>query len=123
VVETGEIGLSLLDFLVNKDWAIIVDSVATMKKPVGHIHKIDCKNWMFHMGRNPHNMGIGEVLYLGYKLNLGLPDKIVIMAMEVRDNHHFGGEMTPEVNVRFERFLVAVLEGIKRCTSMASRRV
>ena len=37
VIETGEMGLSLLDVLVDRGWVILVDSVVTSKKPVGYI--------------------------------------------------------------------------------------
>lgn len=119
VIETGEMGLSLLDVLDGKDWAIFVDSVKTGENPVGHIHRFEGKDVVEFRSRNPHNMGIGEVFYIGHKLGLNLPNRIVILAMEVKDNHSFGYDMTQEANAGFTRFLTAVFEEVKRCTSMA----
>lgn len=111
-----------MDVLVDKDWVIFVDSVITREKPIGYIHRIEGKDITCYGLKNPHNMGLGEVLYLGRKLGLSLPDEIVILAMEVRDNNHFGNEMTPEVKAGFARFFNAVLEEVKKCTSMVSQR-
>lgn len=122
VIETGEMGLSLLDVLVNRDWVIFVDSVITGKKLVGYIHRIEGKDVMCYRSKNPHNMGLGEVLYIGNMLDLSIPDEVLIMAMEVRDNKHFGDEMTPEVGAGFTRFLNAVLGEVRKCTSMVSQR-
>ena len=122
VIETGEMGLSLLDVLVNRDWVIFVDSVITGKKLVGYIHRIKGKDVTCYISKNPHNMGLGEVLYFGRELGLSLPNEVVILAMEIRDNNHFGDEMTPKVKAGGTRFLDAVLEEVKKCTSMVSQR-
>jgi len=122
VVKTGEMGLSLLDVLVDKDWAIFIDSVKTGKKPLGHIHRLEGDDVICLRSKNPHNMGIGEVFYLGRKLGLSLSDKVVILAMEVKDNDHFGVEMTPEVKAGLTRFLETILEEVRRCTSTVSRK-
>ncbi len=114
VVETGEMGLSLLDFLVGKEWALIVDSVITEEKPVGYIHRIDSKDTGSFPTRNPHNMGIEEILDLGRGLGLDLPREVIVMAMEVKENDRFGDEMTREAEAGFAPFLDAVLQEIRR---------
>jgi hydrogenase maturation protease len=120
VVKTGEMGLSLLDFLVDRDWVIFIDTVKTGKKPLGHIHRLEVDNATCFKSKNPHNMGIGEVFYIGRKLGLSLPKKAVILAMEVKDKDRFGDEMTPEVKAGLTRFLETILEEVRRCTSTVS---
>jgi hydrogenase maturation protease len=118
-IDTGEMGLSLLDLLVDRDWAILVDSIVSGKEPVGHVHTIKGKDVEQLRSKNPHGMGIGEVLFLGRQLGLDLPEDIAIVAMEIKESG-LGEGLTPEVKAGSASFLKAIL-GEVRIRALESR--
>ncbi len=83
VTESLEMGLSLLDLLTGFDAALIVDSIQTGKAPPGFLHNFDLTELEQLPSWSPHFAGIGEVIALGRKLDLPVPGRVRILAVEV----------------------------------------
>lgn len=98
VVETAEMGLSLLDFLVGFDRLVLVDAVQTARALPGYVHEIAGEDLSSLPAVAPHFLGVGEVLALGRQLGLSMPREVKIFAVEVADPFTVGTELTPALN-------------------------
>ena len=95
VMETAEMGLSLLDFIVGYEALVLVDAVQTGQAPPGFLHELDGSDLKALPGGSPHFLGVGEMLALGRKLGLKMPDQVRIFAIEVADPFTVSTQMTP----------------------------
>jgi hydrogenase maturation protease len=96
-VETNEMGLSLLDFIEGYDWAVIVDSIITGEDVPGTLTVFDKETFSHPRACNPNHMGIDEILDMAEKMNLVVPKKLYVAAIEVKDPFSFGEKLTPEI--------------------------
>lgn len=99
-------GLELLDLLSGYDRVIIVDAIQAGGRP-GQLYRLTPGSLQStsHAG-TPHDVNFATALELGKKLNIPLPEKIDIVAIEVLDVTHFSESCTPEV-------AKAIPEGVK----------
>ena len=98
LVETTVAGLGLLDFLTGHDRAIIIDAIQTVGGQAGRIYRLDPEALDFtRHAASPHDVNLATALELGKRLELSLPQQIIIFAIEVADASTFSEECTPEV--------------------------
>ncbi len=98
LVETTVAGLGLLDFLTGYDRAIIIDAIQTVGGQAGRIYRLDPEALDFtRHAASPHDVNLATALELGRRLELSLPQQIIIFAIEVADASTFSEECTPEV--------------------------
>ncbi|MDD3180383.1 MAG: hydrogenase maturation protease [Opitutaceae bacterium] len=97
VKATTEMGLALLDEIVDREAVVIVDSVQTGKAPPGHIHEIGPEDLPSLFATSPHFLGVGETLALGRLLGLAMPRQIRIFAIEVQDPFTLGTHLSAAV--------------------------
>jgi hydrogenase maturation protease len=97
VCETQEMGLALLDFLSGYREVVLVDAIQTGRVPPGTVHELDAAGLKSLTGRTPHFVGVGETLALGKQLDLPMPTRVRIFAVEVADAHTLGTQLTPAV--------------------------
>lgn len=98
LVETTVAGLGLLDFLTGHDRAIIIDAIQTVGGQAGRIYRLDPEALDFtRHSASPHDVNLATALELGKRLELSLPQQIIIFAIEVADASTFSEECTPEV--------------------------
>ena len=91
-------GLNLLDLLVNFDRAIIIDAIQTVGGKVGQIYRLEPSAFdATRHAATPHDVNFATALELGNKLDMALPQQIVIFAVEVENVSSFSEECTPEV--------------------------
>ena len=95
VCETQEMGLALLDFLSGYREVVLVDAIQTGRVPPGTVHELDAAGLKSLTGRTPHFLGVGETLALGKQLDLPMPARVRIFAIEVADAHTLGTQLTP----------------------------
>ncbi len=98
VMETGVAGLSILDLLVGYDKAIIIDAIQTVGGKAGEIYQLDPEAFdSTRRTASPHDVSFTTALELGKRLELALPQQIVIFAIEALNISTFSEECTPEV--------------------------
>ena len=111
VMETSVAGLSLLDLLVGYDKAIIIDAIQTLDGKPGQIYRLDPE--AFDTTRrtiSPHDVNFTTALEFGKKVDLPLPQEIVIFAIEVSDVSTFSEEYTPQVKQAIPTCVEMVLQ-------------
>lgn len=97
VSETTEMGLALLDFLVGRRAAVVVDAIQTGDAPPGTIHEVEIARLPQLPARTPHFLGVGETLALGCRLGLLMPRAVRVLAVEVADPFTLGTVLSPAV--------------------------
>jgi hydrogenase maturation protease len=95
-LQTTLAGLNLLDLLSGFD-AIIVDAIQTGGR-LGQVYRFSPQDFMTrHEFPYLHNIDFFQTLLLGRMLTENMPEKVVIVAIEVKDVSDFGEGLTPEV--------------------------
>ena len=113
VRETMEMGLALLDFIVDYESLILIDSIQTGQAAPGHIHEITQQQLGLLPGSTPHFLGVAETLELGRRLGLAMPSRIKIFAVEVADPFTFSTEMSSALQQILPIAAEKVLEELK----------
>jgi hydrogenase maturation protease len=111
VAETSAAGLSLLDSVVGYDKVIIIDAIQTEKGKAGQIYRMGAEDFSRtkHFS-SPHQVNLVTALELGKMLNLAMPQKIAVFAVEAEDITSFSEECTPEVEKAIPKVVEMVLE-------------
>jgi len=113
VMETSVAGLDFLELMVGYDRAIIIDSIQTKEGKVGQIYQFepDAFDATRHAS-TPHDVNFATALELGNRLDLALPQQIVIFAIEVENVTTYSEECTPKVRDAISVCVEMVIEEI-----------
>ena len=111
VAETSVAGLSLLDSIIGYDEIIIIDAVQTEKGQAGQIYRMEPEDFSHtkHFS-SPHQINLITALELGKMLDLAMPQKITIFAVEAKDITTFSEKCTPAVEQAIPEVVKMVLE-------------
>jgi hydrogenase maturation protease len=110
VAETSEAGLRLLDSIVGYDEVIIIDAVQTEKGQAGQIYRLEPQDFSSaKYFSSPHQINLVTSLELGNALNLAMPQKITIFAVEAKDITTFSEKCTREVEQAIPKVVNMVL--------------
>ena len=111
VAETSEAGLRLLDSIIGYDKVIIIDAVQTEKGQAGQIYHMGPEDFSFtkHFS-SPHQINLVTALELGNALDLAMPQKITIFAVEAKDITTFSEKCTTEVEQAIPKLVKMVME-------------
>ena len=98
VVETNETGLGLLDAITGYDKVIIIDAIQTKGGKAGQVYRLEPENFSLakHLS-SFHQVNLISALELGKMLNLAMPQRITIFAVEAKDVTNFSEKCTPDV--------------------------
>ena len=96
--ETSLAGITLLDYLVGFDKAIIVDAIESPKGKPGSIYRLTPEEFDTSCHTtSTHDIGVIAAIELGKRLKLDLPRDISIIAVEAKDIVTLSEVCTPEV--------------------------
>jgi hydrogenase maturation protease len=111
VAETSAAGLSLLDSIVGYDKVIIIDAIQTEKGRAGQIYRMGPEDFSLtkHFS-SPHQINLATALELGKMLNLAMPQKITVFAVEAKDITSFSEKCTPKVEQAIPEVVKMVLQ-------------
>ena len=109
VIETSEVGISLLDLVVDRDKLIIIDSIKTGKGEPGQLYELRLEDLKPGMDLSTsHGIDIPAAFALGRRLGYKMPDYVRIYAIEIKDNTTFGEECTPEIAERIPSIVLQI---------------
>ena len=92
-------GLSLLDYLVGYDEVIIVDAIMTEGGKPGSVYRLGLEHFQPSKHTiSPHDTDLPTALKLGEMMQLKIPKKISIVAIEIPQVHEFSKQCTDEVD-------------------------
>jgi len=105
VVEAAGCGLDLLDHLVGRRQALLLDAIVTGQHPPGSVLEVGPENFLGDH-TSPHAAGLPEALSLARCLGLPLPEDLRILALEIEDAYQVREGLSPSV----ERALPAYIQ-------------
>lgn len=109
VIETGEAGLPLLDYLEPYGRALILDAAATGECPPGTILRWDREDFRRCVAPSQHSAGLPQILELAERLGMAFPGELQVICMEVGDPTVFRDTLTAEA----EQALPAMLDAAR----------
>jgi hydrogenase maturation protease len=104
-------GLSLLDVLVGRERAALVDSLSTGTRPPGSVVRLSESDFRGSVRLTSfHDIDYATALGLGRRLGWPLPDQIAIWAIEGAVLDRFGCGLSPPVAAALEQVVNEVAE-------------
>jgi hydrogenase maturation protease len=97
VVFSSAMGFDLLDDILGVSRLLVVDTMETGTRPPGTVQLLREEDVRPVPGQSPHYIGLFETLKLGRKLELAVPQEVVIIAVEPGECRIVGGPLTPAV--------------------------
>lgn len=97
VVFTANTGLSLLDYALNVQQLVVVDTIVTGRAAPGTLMVFREGDLQAMPGGSPHYVGLFDALSLARVLDLPAPRDVRIIAVEAADCTTIGGPMSPAV--------------------------
>ncbi len=90
VVEASLAGFNLLDLFLGYEEAILIDSIQTRGGKVGDIYEFSPET-LKHTIRlaSIHDLNLATLLEFGRMMNMSIPEKVTIIAVEIEDNTNF----------------------------------
>ena len=116
VIESGEMGLGLLDHVCGYQDLVLVDAVQSRQVPPGHLHDLGVGHLPVLPGVSPHFMGVGEILALGQALGMPVPKRVRILAVEALDLHTMGTALTKPLQDALPRLIEQVRAIVEQIT-------
>ncbi len=114
------IGYTLIDYIVGKDFVIVVDSIIGEYGEVTRIE--DLKNLAIRSPKSPHFAGILEAIELMKALNLSVPNRILVLGIGVR-NPYVIGDLSPELFEKLEDIAKRVYCEIRNTLNLNATRI
>ncbi len=113
-ISTEEMGFSLLDIISSYKKLIIVDSILTGERPSGFIHEIKIEELLKGNLKPVHYAGIPDLYLLAKKLDIPFPEKVLILAVEVKDPFEINEGFSEEVGEKIQEIEKEVEERIRK---------
>ena len=112
VIDTCEMGLSLLDMIVDYTDLVLVDAVQTRQSPPGTIQEITLGDMKILPLMAPHFFGIGEIMAMGRQLGMNVPVRVRIFAVEAGDPFTVNTRMTPPLELAMPHLVQTVMDAV-----------
>ena len=103
-------GLELLTPMAGFKRVILIDGMHLKNCRVGDLVKLDPADLAGGSAMARHQVSFHEALQIGRRLNLDLPEKILIYGIHVQDTRTFNESCTPEIEARIPSIVDQILE-------------
>lgn len=97
-------GLSLLEVIRGREWAVLVDCLVTGQHPPGTVRVLS-ENDVRGSVRlvSYHDLNYATVMKVGRALGWAMPETVILLGIEGRDVYEFGEGLTAEVDAAADR--------------------
>ncbi len=94
-------GLALLDLLPGYERAYIVDSAATGRGALGHLHRLEAESLAeLPLKPSSHYAGLPEVLALAEVMKMEMPHDVEVLGVEIEDPYTIRPALSPKLEAR-----------------------
>jgi hydrogenase maturation protease len=90
-------GLALLEVIVGYDTMFIVDTIKKANASTGKIHILEEKDLRYIPGPSPHYISVPQTLEIGRRLQLKVPSRVKVVAVEAKNMYNLGEGLTEEM--------------------------
>ena len=110
VREACHASIDLLPVIEGYDRLIVIDAIWGEEWPPGTQVRRHSYELMVGVGhRSPHSMSFAEIVELGRRLGLLMPQQVIIYALAVSDPFTFGETLSPPVAEAFDAWVSSIL--------------
>jgi hydrogenase maturation protease len=102
-------GLRLMERLIGYDRAIIVDAICTGTHPPGTVLRLNSDDIPTQHTASTHDINLPTALRLAATMNLKIPERVRIIAIEAENVLDFSEQCSPAVTLALPRAADAVL--------------
>jgi hydrogenase maturation protease len=93
-------GLSLMEYLIDYDKAILIDAIQTGSKEIGEVFSFLLEELLGtyngHTG-SVHDTNLFDAIQMGRKMGLKLPNQIIIVGIETKNIYNFSEQLSPSI--------------------------
>ncbi len=114
VVESAASGLVLIEALAGYDRALVIDAMATGRRPPGTIVELRLDEVGRVVAPSAHQAGLAELAAVAERLGLRFPARTVVLAVEIAEPPTLGAPPSPPV-------AAAVPELVRRARAILER--
>lgn len=108
-------GLRILDLMKDYKSAILIDTIKSGRKPPGYIHTFSHRDFVSSLRMvSYHEINFSTALEFARKMNITVPEKIIIFAIEAKRIQEFSSRISKEVQR-------AINECVKKIISLIER--
>jgi hydrogenase maturation protease len=102
-------GLEILELIQGYKMVIFIDAIITRDGIPGTVYQFRPEDFRetLHLS-NLHDANFITAMHLGKKLNMLLPDKIHIIAVEIVEDRVFSDQFSPEIREKYPTLLESV---------------
>lgn len=96
-------GLEVLEFIKGYEELVIIDAIKTKKGKPGDVYMLTPDDFIetCHLS-NFHDVSFLTALKLGAELEMGIPETILIIAVEIVEDTCFGVDLSPELEKKYD---------------------
>ena len=107
-------GLEIVEYIKDYERVIFIDAIRTLEGSPGDVYYFIPSDFQetSHLS-SLHDVSFLTALKLGQTLNLGLPNDLHIIAVEIIEDLEFSEELTWQLKERYPEILERVLEIVK----------
>lgn len=107
-------GLEIVEYIKDYERVIFIDSIRTNGGRPGDVYYFIPSDFRetSHLS-SLHDVSFLTALNLGHSMNLGLPDDLHIIAVEIIENMEFSEELTMQLKKKYTKILEKVLEIVR----------
>ncbi|MEW5806980.1 MAG: hydrogenase maturation protease [Acidobacteriota bacterium] len=98
-------GGKLLEIILGYRNVIVVDSILIDDRSPGEIITFDISEMKSPFGPSPHYMGLPHMLATAKRMNLEIPEKIRVVAINVKDPYTFHEGLSSEIEKALPRLV------------------
>jgi hydrogenase maturation protease len=100
-------GLALLDVVAGYDALVIIDTIQRPDPVIGRVRILDMEDVRDVPGPSPHYISVPQTLALGRSLGLKMPETVKIVAVEAKNLHCLGEELSEAMRRRLPSIVAA----------------
>ncbi|MBN2620288.1 hydrogenase maturation protease [candidate division WOR-3 bacterium] len=111
LVRSGSIeGMAMLDEIMGFDRVIFIDSIKTKDGKPGDTYKISIEQLQENRSlASSHGIDFVTAVRLGKKFGYKMPDRIIVYAIEIKDNESYGEECTEQVKISIPEIISRIM--------------
>ena len=124
VVESEVAGFALLELMAGWERVILIDAVTFDDTEPGEIFRIHPQDLRTTLRiRSVHEIDLPTALELGRRLDMGMPDEVLIFAIQAQDWKTLGERLNDPVKAACARIVDMVVDEIRRATVPVGRHL
>lgn len=115
-------GLEVLEFINGYETVVFIDAIKTRNGKIGDVYRFTTDDFKetLHLS-NLHDTNFITALELGKSLGFQIPGKMIIIAVEIKEDMVFSSSFTKELSSRFSEIKLKVLTLCKQELSVAKQ--